>query len=179
MGKSDDFYSSSGKEINLRNEFNNTIYGSTQEIPKGQKGLLRKFTRDSFNKLIPCYCVSSVTGEPDKESRCSSCLGEGNIWIEEYVEFYHARVSTESSFIQDNLYQPGMLNTQLEIFYISSSFNLTKDDKIVLLTLDKQGLSSLIRARIFRISELRDMRLDDGKLEFWKAFTYEDDTKFL
>ena len=124
-------------------------------------------------------CVSSVTGEPDREIRCPSCLGEGYLWDETNLDYYRARISTESSFNKDNQFQPSQLNSMLEVFYIPHTFDLTKDDKLVVLSLDKEGNPSTSRKTIFRIAELDELRLDTGKLEFWKAFTYEDNNKFL
>jgi hypothetical protein len=177
-----DFYSSSSiGEPSLRDEFNNTIYGSFQEVAKGQTGLLRRF-RKTDGEFVACPCVDSVTGEPDRESRCPVCLGEAKLWDEESLDFYHIRANTESANTQqDKIHAPGIENTETEVFYIPSSFSLTKHDKIVVLTLDKEGLpvTPLERFQLFRISELRPMRLDNGRLEFWKAFCYEDNSKFL
>ncbi len=181
----DDFFSSAKtgrSEIDLRSEFLNTMYGAGPEIAKHQDGLLREFRRDAEGKLIPCLCVDKVTGEPDRETRCPICLGEGFYWDESAIQFYHTRVATETSNTQQDMIQaPGIMNTELEVFYIPYQFNLTKEDKIVTLILDKEGIPSIPnkRLQLFRIAELRPMRLDNGRLEFWKIFSYEDSNKFL
>lgn len=183
MKSTNNFYIKSGTtEIDLRKEFNNTIYGNNPEIAKGQPGLLRKFRLDSNSNLISCSCVSSVTKEPDRETRCPICLGEGNIWDEESIEFYVGKsVAGDASVYQDRLKIPGLMNTELVIFYISSEYTLTKNDKLVLLSLDKEGkpFQPLTRFQLFRIAELREMRLDNGRLEFWKAYSYQDNNKFI
>jgi len=181
----DDFYSSAitgSTEIDLRQEFRNTIYGKNPEIAKGQGGLVRRFRTDSTGALIKCPCVDPVTGEPDREIRCPVCLGEGKLWDETAVEFYHMRSGTESAATtQDVLQTPGIMNTETEQFYIPSSYDLTETDKIVLLQLNKDGTIATPNRRLFlfRIAELRPMRLDRGRLEFWKVYVYEDNNKFI
>lgn len=184
MSGKNSFYSatSGSTEVDIRKEFFHTMYGHGPEIPKSQSGLLRVFRRNSLLNLIPCPCVDAVTGEPDRETRCPICLGEGNLWDETSIDFYHIKASGQSSLaLQDRLRAPGIMNTEVEVFYIPWQFNLTKDDKIVVLRLDKEGSSTTppTRFQLFRISEVRPMRLDNGRLEFWKIYTYEDSSKFL
>jgi hypothetical protein len=177
------FYSSSGRsEIDLRSELNNTLYGNGPEIAKHVPGLLRQFRRDSQDNTIPCPCVNSVTKEPDRETRCPICLGEGALWDETDIEFYIGKsVAGDASVYQDRLKVPGIMNTELVIFYISSKYSLTKVDKLVSLSLDKEGkpFQPITRFQLFRIAELREMRLDNGRLEFWKAYGYQDNNKFI
>lgn len=180
----DIFYSSvvtGSTEIDLRTEFNNTIYGKNPEIEKGQAGLLRRFRLEDGAR-IKCPCVDVVTGEPDREIRCPVCLAEGYLWDETSLDFYHARVGTETSATaQDVLQKAGLMNTETEVFYIPSTFDLTETDKIVLLQLNKDGtvVTPNRRLYLYRIAELRPMRLDSGRLEFWKAYVYEDNNKFI
>lgn len=170
------FGNTHGREIDLRAEFLRTMYGGPREIPKSQKGLQRVFRNEK------CPCVDKVTGEPDRESRCPICLGEGNLWDEKLIDFYHKRTGTEDANVQqDVLHKPGLVNTETEVFYVPYQFNLTKSDKIVILTLDKEGIPTtpLKRLQLFRIAEVRPYRLDNGRLEFWEAFCYEDNNKYL
>ena len=183
MKSTNNFYTlSGGSEIDLRSEFNNTIYGKGPEIAKHQPGLLRKFKLNENDELIKCSCVSSVTQEPDRETRCPICLGEGFLWDEVNIEFYVGRsVAGDASVYQDRLKIPGIMNTELVIFYIPHKYTLTKNDKLVLLSLDKEGkpFQPTTRFQLFRIAELREMRLDNGRLEFWKAYSYQDNNKFI
>lgn len=182
MSKKNSLYSTGTSEVDMRSEFLNTIYGKGPEIPKGQPGLARIFRRDNTNGLIPCPCIDSVTGEPDRETRCPVCLGEGNLWDESHIDFYHIRADGASSLaLKDTQRAPGIMNTLVEVFYIPWTFSLTKEDKLVTLMLDKEGQATTppIRSQLFRISDIRPMRLDNGRLEFWKAYTYEDNSKFL
>lgn len=183
MKSTNNFYSLSGRsEIDLRTEFENTMYGNGPEIQKHQPGLLRKFRRDASNNLISCSCVNSVTKEADRETRCPICLGEGSIWDESSIEFYIGKsVAGDASVYQDRIKVPGIMNTELIIFYIPSKYTLTKEDKLVSLSLDKEGIPNqpLSRFQLYRIAELREMRLDNGRLEFWKAYSYQDNNKFI
>ena len=184
MKSTNNFYSgtSGSSEIDIRNEFDNTLYGAGPEIRKRQEGLLRKFRLDSTENRIACACVSPVTREPDRETRCPICLGEGFLWDESHIEFYFTKaVSGDAAVYQDRLKISGIMNTELGVFYISSRYDLTKNDKLVLLSLDKEGkpFQPLSRFQLFRIAELRDLRLDSGRLEFYKAFSYEDNNKFI
>lgn len=180
-----DFYnvsSTGGSEINLRKEFQHTQDGNAPEIAKFQPALLRRFRLDGNGTKILCSCVSPVTGEPDRERRCPICLGEKYQWDEIAIELYHAEVNTESQKSdRESLRRPGIMNTPLRVFYISYLVDLTQEDKLVLLVLDKEGNISQPqrRSELYVISTLNPMRLDNGKLEFWKVNGYRDNNKHL
>jgi hypothetical protein len=176
----ENFYSNGGRtEIDLRAEFNKTRDGSFPEIAKFQSGLQRIFRLDSNGRKIVCSCTDPVTGEPDKERRCNSCLGEGFYWDESPILFYHTYIGSDRNI--DTLYKPGDIITDVRMFYISTEYDLTKSDKLVLLTLDKEGkvTSPLKRENIYKISLVQKMRLDNGRLEFWKVTASEEDNKHL
>lgn len=170
-----DFYKGHRKEIDLRKEFLHTLYGSNREIEKREEGLLRIFRRGPDGKQIRCSCVNPVTDEAAKTVQCPSCRGEKYLWDEEPAEFYIRTVQTESQLAdREALRQPGVMITNFLLIYIPYSFDLTLDDKIVRLDLDKEGvpISPLKRREIIRLSSLRDLRLDHARLEFWKANGY-------
>lgn len=177
-----DFYAKSRREIDLRGELYNTMYGSGQEIPKSQKGLLRKFRRNNDGSKIRCPCVDLVTDEPNKDSLCRYCRGEKYLWDEEPVDFYLTEVQTESQLAdRETLRQPGLMITQFYVIYIPASFSLTEGDKIVRLELDKEGVPIVPNRRrdIIRLSTLRDMRLDYARLEYWKANGFAESSRYL
>jgi len=181
-----DFYGNCSKsgvtEIDLRSEFGNTVNGKCPEISKFRPGLIRRFRRDADDNRIQCSCVSPVTGEPDRERRCITCLGEGYTWDETPVTFYNAEVNTESQRSdRESLRKPGVMNTPLKAFWLQSKENLTKDDKLVVLVLDKEGKLVLPQKRqeLYTISTLLELRLDNGRLEFLKVNGYEDNNKHL
>lgn len=186
MSDKNDFYGNGSgiTEIDLRTEMDNTIFGSNfpPEIGKGQPGLLRKFRRDSNGDKILCSCVDKVTGEPSRESKCPTCHGEKYIWDEQELQFYVSTVETESQLAdRENLRMDAVHNTPFFVFHIPSSYDLTDGDKIVRLVLDREGNPAQPRRRrdAYRLSALRDMRLDNGRLEFWKAEGYKDNIKHL
>ena len=169
-------------EIDLRKEFDRTIDGGSPEISKGQTHMIRRFRKDSDGIKIKCHCVDKVTGEASRETVCPTCLGEGFIWDEFDIELYHAEVNTESQRSdRESLRKAGIMNTPLRVFYAPVRYDdLTRDDKVVLLVLDKEGDVVLPRKReaVYKVSTVLPMRLDNGRLEFWKINGYEDNIKF-
>jgi hypothetical protein len=67
-------YASSKREIDLRKELEDTLYGTSNEISKGVKGLLRKMRRNSSGVLQRCACRDILTDEPDLDSYCRYCV---------------------------------------------------------------------------------------------------------
>lgn len=186
MSDKNDFYggASGTKEIDLRQEMNHTIFGTNcpPEIGKGQPGLLRRFRQDSNGDKIRCSCVDPVTDEPTRESLCPTCMGEKYLWDESEVTFYMSTVETESQLAdRENLRMDAVHNTPFFVFHVPSSYDLTDGDKIVRLILDKSGKPVLPKQRrdIYRLSAIRDMRLDNARLEFWKVEGYRDNIKHL
>lgn len=179
-----DFYgdATSGTEPDMRQEFINTIEGANPEIAKGQPGLLRKMRRSSDNSLQPCPCVDNVTREPDKDRFCPICFGDGWLWDEVNIKFYRVyKESDASNVVKDKLRKPGLINQPFVVFYVRYDAEITKEDKIVQLELNDDGSSSspMVRKRLFRIGNLWDFRADNGKLEYFKVFTYHEDVKHL
>ena len=186
MSKKNDFYgcASGSTEIDLRSEFEQTIFGTNcpPEIGKGQKGLLRQFRKDINGDKILCNCVDKVTGEATRESLCSTCMGEKYLWDESDIVFYMSTVETESQLAdKQSLRMNAVHSTSFNVFYLPSQYNLTDGDKIVRLILDKEGnpIPPRTRRDVYRLAALRDLRLDGARLEFWKAEGYKDNIKHL
>lgn len=162
--------------INLREEFNQTI----DEI--GRQGLLRKMRRDSNGNLTECSCNNTGTLEAPKNPICPLCLGEKYLWDEELIDFYVMEAGYDTSMtLREESIKPGNLAIPLKIFFIRYDEQLTEDDKVVELELDTEGNieTPAKRRGIYRISSLLDYRLDDGKLQFWKAAGYRDKMAIL
>lgn len=171
-----------GTEPNMRQEMINTLDGFSPEIAKSQPGLLRKMRRDSAGKPIPCECVDTVTKEPDKDRFCPVCFGEGYKWDETQVKLYRTVQGADSSNTTLDVLTPaGLINIPLVVFYLRYSNEITKEDKIITLTLEANGTASspLKRRQVFRIEHLWDYRADNGKLEYWKAFAHTESVKYL
>jgi hypothetical protein len=172
-----DFYSnSSGKEISIRDEFHDTFDGTAKEISKKQTCLIRFMRRDANGNKIPCSCVDPVTKEPIKERLCPICLGEGFLWDESYSEMYKVLLTPKEVVMP-----PGLTNIPLVIFYMRHNANVSRDDKLIELVLDSEGIpvQPVLRRNVFRIQHLQEYRLDEGKLEYLKLWTYEEDVKYL
>jgi hypothetical protein len=166
----------------MRDEMENMLDGIFPEIAKKQKALVRKFRRDSLNKRIACDCVDVVTHEPDKDTYCPFCQGEGYYWDESYIDVYKVLVTGMSEgSTNERMITPGLLNVPLMVFYIRSSVNLTKEDKLVELVLDTDGqpVEPIKRQELFRIGALVDYRSDNGRLEYWKVACFAEQRKFL
>lgn len=64
-----------GAEIDLRQEFQNTLYGHGAETKKGMTVLIRRLRRDPITYArTDCACKDSFTKEPDLDSVCPYCL---------------------------------------------------------------------------------------------------------
>ena len=178
------FYSgeTGGTEPDMRQELINMFDGKYPEVAKSQPGLLRRMRRDSSDKKIPCGCVDLITKEPDKDRFCPICYSEGFLWDEEELQIYRVlKDSDVDNVLREKLIEPGLINIPLMVFYIRYDSNITENDKIVQLVLDLDGTAVTPRKRkgIYRIGAAADLRSDNGKLEFWKIFAYEEKVKHL
>jgi hypothetical protein len=167
-------------EPDLRKELNNMFDGIFPEIAKKQTMVLRKFRRDSNGKLIPCDCVDPTTREPDKDTYCPFCQGEGAYWDEGYMDGYKV-LQQSSDGLGERITAPGLMNIPVMVFYTRSSVDLTEDDKLVVIALDTEGnpVVPLRRVQLYRIGNLVDYRSDNGRLEYWKISCYGEQRKFL
>lgn len=203
------FYDTTAKrtEPDMRFEFNATMDGLWPEIPKAQTFIIRKMRRtptdtntsDPAKKftarhqiqdffvpgegfLVICPCLDKLTQEPDLDYFCPICQGEAYIWDEIFVEGYKVILSSDvGKSVKETLITPGLTNTTLVVFYTRSSVLITKADKIVEVWLDQEGkvVRPYRRKAIYRIGTPIDLRSDNGKLEYWKLDTYEEQRKYL
>jgi len=161
---------SGSTEPDMRREMNNTLDGGYPELAKGQSALFRKMRRTASGTLQKCPCVDSVTDEPDIDTFCPVCHGEGNLWDETYIEIYKVNERNELIY-----------KAPITVFYCKSSVDITTDDRIIQLVLDTEGevAQPLKRKKRFKIKEAIDFRSDGGKLDYWKLDCYEKAYKFL
>ncbi len=172
-----DFYSAgTGKEISLRDEFEATFDGTSIEETKKQPCLIRVMRKDANGKKIVCGCVSPTTGEPEKDRFCPICLAEGFLWDEEFSDMYTVLLTPKQVLLEG-----GLTDIPLVIFYMRHDTNVTKDDKVIELVLDLEGIAvkPIQRKNVFRIQHLQPLRLDKGRMEFLKLWTYKEDVKHL
>ena len=166
-------------EPDMRKELNNMFDGIFPEIAKKQPGILRKFRRDAKGNRLPCDCIDPNTKEPDKDTFCPFCQGEGHYWDEIPMDIY--KVQQSVSGLAENTQGPGLMNNPLMVFYTRSRVEMTKEDKLIELVLDEDGelVEPVRRKQLYRIGSLVDYRADNGRLEYWKMACYAEDRKFL
>lgn len=181
---SNDFYSQGSvrTEPDMRTEMEHFLDGAYPEIAKKQKALLRKMRRDSSNNLIPCVCVDSNTGEPDKDTFCPLCFSEGSYWNEEWIDVYKIILRSDvGNAFRENLLPATVQNIPIVLFFARYSEEITEDDRIITMKLNIDGTvyKPYTREAVYRIGSLFDMRSDNGRLEFWKIATFKEERKFL
>jgi hypothetical protein len=174
--------STSGTEIDLRQELIRMFNGTYPEIAKSQPALLRVMRKDSDGNKIACGCVDPITQDPDKDRYCPVCMSEGWIWDEEDLLIYRILGgSVVGNHTLDELTKAGLINIPLVVFYTLYNSDITEDDKIVRLQLDTAGSAIVPKKRhsIYKISKAWDYRADNGKIEYWKLYTHKEDVKYL
>lgn len=162
---------SSGKEIDLRLEFQRFLFGSTFEEAKGQLGVLRRMRRDVNGDLIQCACVDPKTHEPDKDTPCPYCWGEGFLWDEEWVTWYKVQIRIRQGLPKQQLpLEPGIISIPMMMFYVQHNVLPTVDDKIVEVSLDVDGnvVIPCVRQNIYGIGTAEAFRSDNGRVEYWR-----------
>lgn len=172
--------SDSGGEVDLRQEFYELLYGSAAEIAKGRPGILRRMRKDSSGVLIKCPCVDEKTGEPDKDTSCPYCWGEGYLWDEEWITYYKMLISSQEGLVRkDSPYKPGISNTPFVFFYLEYNIIPTGYDKIVEVSLDTAGNISLpyTREAVYPIATSEAFRSDNGRIEYWRVASILDSVK--
>ena len=176
-------YPSSGStEPDMRKELKNTLEGHYPEIAKGQEALLRKMRLTPSGKLTKCPCVDPVTKEPDKDFFCPVCHGEGYLWDETYIKAYKILLKSDVGNVYREVVEaPGLQNSSMSVFFCKSKVNITAKDRIVELSLDKEGKvdTPFRRRALYRVVAAVDYRADNGRLEYWKLDCYEEKRKFL
>ncbi len=176
------YFSSSGNEINIREEFSAMFDGVYPENSKCMQGVLRRARRDSDGNTIPCQCIDPTTNEPDRSNFCYSCHNIGYLFDDEYILFYKVLLDKSFNAVRKNNYeQVGIFDTPFMAFYFKYDSDITLQDYIIELTLDTEGnpIIPIKYKEMYRIDKPFDYRLDNGKLEYWKVFTHKAVHKFL
>lgn len=171
-----------GAEPNMRQEMINTLHGSYPEVAKGKNVILRRARRDDDGNTIPCACIDPVTKEPDKDRFCPFCLGTGWYFDEEYIVAYRVLLDvTFSSRRRHDRMEAGNLDVPFIAFYTEYTGYITKEDKIAEVELNDDGtvVTPLHYLAVFEVDKAWDYRADNGKLEYWKVFTHQEQLKFL
>jgi len=123
-------YSTLRTEPDMRQEMTNTLQGQYPEIAKKQRHVLRKMRTDSAGALIPCACVDSLTKEPDKDTFCPICFGEGYVWDELGVDGYKQVIRSSVGLAsKEQLTGPGNINLAYVSFYFEYDLDLNEFPK--------------------------------------------------
>ena len=174
--------SSGRSEIDLREELRRILFGYGAEIPKGQKGILRRMRLDDNEDRIKCDCVDDLTHEPDKDYFCPQCAGEGYLWDEEVVVYYKVLTSSDQGLARKNTpFQPGVLNVEYTYFYLQHFVNPTRYDKIIEIDreLDGSPENPYTRTAVYTIATAQPFRSDHGRVEYWRLACSEQAVKHL
>jgi hypothetical protein len=171
----------------MRAELEATFDGTFPEVAKAQPIVLRIARRDNDGKIIACDCVDTLTGEPDRDTFCPTCFGDGFIWDEQLVDSYKVVIKSSVGLSsREDLIKPGLTNIPLISFYFRYDIPITFDkditrDKVIEIALDQAGdpARPYKRDRVYRIGTAIDFRSDNGKLEYWKLDCYGEQVKFL
>lgn len=164
-------------EIGLREEFLKTLNGCFPEVAKAQTGVLRIMRRDANGLLLPCACRGEETYEPEVDHPCPLCLASGSYWDEVFVDMYRYEPGYDTSLAMKEMnIIPGNLAVPVKVFYVDYKTELTKEDNVIELVLDAEGVpvEPYRRRAIYRIGTVFDYRSDKGRIEYWKVAAYED-----
>ena len=160
-------------EIDLRSEFLKTIYGFGGETPKGMPILIRRLRRDSITLArIRCECSLGISREPDLDTKCPFCLGEGFKFDEEWATCYKTVSGSETSLARRiGHFIPGEILNETYKFYFPYDVNLIEGDSLVEVFLDVEGnIESPVRRKTKWLpSTIEVKRLDNGRVEYYKV----------
>ncbi len=165
-------YQSSVSGIDLRQEFEDLIYGRAGQDPIGQTFIFRRMRRDSDGELVPCICVSDITYEPDRDFPCPYCGGNGYLWDEELVTGYKTVAAAPGgSNAASNLPKTivGLMEVPAVRFFLSYDVEPTREDRIVQVELDLAGDPTIpyVRIAYHELMLVRAMRGKDAEVAYW------------
>jgi|SRR6266404_9163938 len=170
---------SNSREISIRQEILNTFSGTSQEIGKAEQGIWRHFRVDSNGDRINCACVDNITQEQDRDYYCPVCLNDKYLWDESLIQFYRVQHTSDGGGLKS--VEAGLVNVVMCVFYILSNTNVLDTDKIVQINLDDEGniTKPIKRTNVWQLTEVANLRLDNGRVEFRKAFARIEDVRYL
>ena len=169
-------FSQNRKEIDLRKQFDEILFGTNNRIPHKIKILIRE-SRVLNGKLVTCDCVDIVTDEPDQENECRFCLGEGYIWDERFSDCYSSLVGADGGKANRNKrIIPGEMRSDYKVFYLRYDEKISYNDKIIELSLDLEGkvVIPYKREKIFRPETIQHYRSDNGRVEYIAVYAREE-----
>ncbi len=168
------------REINIRKEVNQFLFGSSQERARGQTYVLRRMRLrsgvlypSSTGDLIKCGCISR-SGEPGRDYSCNKCDGEGFLFDEEIVTGY----KTNRFEYQDveKFEEWGKETHAISFFYIEYHENISRYDKLIEPAITESGklVSPLKMHAKHNVHMAERFRADGGRTEFWRLACWTD-----
>jgi hypothetical protein len=168
----------SGKEVDMRQEFLNMLFGTAQEVPKAQHGLLRRMRLDDKGVKIKCPCVDKTTHEADRDYYCAICLNERYMWDEYLIDYYLVQPADMNDLASKEV---GLIPVGFGIFYLPYNIIINSNDKIAEINLDIEGniVQPIKRTQIWQFTSVVPLRSDHARLEFIKIFARIEDVRYL
>lgn len=164
------------KEIDLRAEFDEIMFGGPNTLPHGRPVLIRRMRSDDEGNLLRCVCRDPLTDEADHSNDCPYCLGEGYYWDEALETTYQTYVGADGGLAsrQQSLW-PAFIRSDTKIYYFRYDVKIGYSDKIVDLLLDAEGelVVPYKRQSIYRPETIDERRSDFGRLEFLTVYAKE------
>lgn len=161
-------------EIDLREEFDKLVFGTSDSPRHGHLVLIRHARRDDENIPEPCPCTDGHVYQ-DPDPTCVYCDGEGFLWDERWYWCY----STYAGSLHGALKHLPFGSTRVDhkTFYFRFDTPILYGDKIVEVRLDTEGnpLVPYIRRAIYTPSTIQEYRADNGRIEYIAAHCREED----
>jgi hypothetical protein len=170
-------YSSSDYgEIDLREEFDQLIYGDENELRHGHLVVVRHLRRDASGAPIDCSCRTEIARESEVD--CAYCQGEGYLWDEQWYMAYSQYTGADGGLANRGKWMPpGEIRVDFKIFYFRYDTQIRYGDKIVEMKLDDEGavVVPYIRESIYKPQTINRYRSDNGRVEYIAAYCREQD----
>ena len=173
---------SDGIELDLRKELAQTLTGHCDETAKGQFVVIRRMRRNAgvlrvatADDLQHCECkLNCYAYEPDTESPCDICEGEGYLFDDEIVL---ARRQTKFNVPTTEMWREhGKVRVDSINWYLEYYQELTEYDQVIEIALTEDGkiISPIVFVDHHDIHDAEDFRGDHGRIEFYRLTTYTD-----
>lgn len=159
--------------ISIKDEIGNTLHGKGSDPGQGQPAIFRRVRRGSNAKPVLCpECRKIGVQSSRREVDCGRCMGVGYLWDEDWIMVYTwpgTSVSRSRSGYKKYA-EPGIIETDIAVWYLEAHICPTLEDKIITVRLDEDGnvVTPYERLYMYDFRTVDEHRLDDGKLEYWR-----------
>lgn len=166
----------SANEIDLREQFDDLIFGSNTRVGKGHLLVIRHMRREADGKATACTCLDPMSFQCDPD--CPYCLGEGYLWDETWYMGRSQFLGSDGGL--GNRYRflpPGEVRADTKVFFFRYDVPIQYGDKIVEMKLDSEGAPVVpyVRQAIYKPQAINALRGDNGRVEFHTIYCLEKD----